>query len=86
MVRVALDRSEPSPRFASNGIHMKSEADNLQGNGLEKDPGASQAPIQRESQNRVSQALEHLLGDESKLAFLMDSLLSKRVIIFLGFP
>ena len=86
MVGVALDQGKPSPRFASNGIHTKSEADNLQGNGLRKDPGASQAPIQKKSQNRVSQALEHLLGDESKLAFLMDSLLSERVIIFLGFP
>ena len=51
VVGVDLDRSEPSPRFASNGIHMKSEADNLQGNGLEKGPGASQVPIQRGSQN-----------------------------------
>ena len=86
MVGAALDRSEPSPRFAFNGIHTKSEVENLQGNGFEKGPGASQAPIQRESQNRVSQALEHLLGDESKLAFLMKSLLSQRVIIFLRFP
>ena len=36
MVGAALDRSEPSPRFASNGIHMKSGADNLKGNCLEK--------------------------------------------------
>ena len=81
MVGAALDRSEPSPRFTSNGIHMKSGADNLQGNGLEKGHGASQVPIQRGSQNRVSQTLEHLLGDESKLAFIMDSFLSQRVII-----
>ena len=41
VVEAALDRSEPSPRFASNGIHTKSEVDNLQGNGLGKGPGAS---------------------------------------------
>ena len=86
MVGVALDQSEPSPRFASNSIHKKSEPDNLQGNGLGKGLGASQVPIKRGSQNRVPQALEHLLGDESKLAFLMDSLLSQRIIIILGFP
>ena len=45
-----LDRSEPSPRFTSKDIHTKSEADNLQGNGLGKGPGASQVSIQRESQ------------------------------------
>ena len=44
-----LDRSEPSPRFTSNGIHRKSEVDNLQGNGLGKGPGASQFPIRRGS-------------------------------------
>ena len=70
MVRVALDRSELSPRFTSNGIHMKSEADNFQGNGLGKGLGASQAPIQkRKPKTRVSQTLEHLLGDERKLDF-----------------
>ena len=46
----ALDRSESSFRFASNGIHMKSAADNLQGNGLGKGPGASQVPTRRGSQ------------------------------------
>ena len=76
MIREALDRSKPTPRFTINGIHTKSEADNLQGNGLGKGLDSSQAPIQRESQNWVSQDLEHLLGDESKLDFLMDSLLS----------
>ena len=40
-----LDLSEPSPRFASNGIHTKSEVDNLQANGLGKGPSASQVPI-----------------------------------------
>ena len=51
VVEAALDQSEPSHRFASNSIHTKSEADNLQGNGLGKGPGASQVPIQRGSQN-----------------------------------
>ena len=51
VVGVALDRSEPSPRFTFNGIHTKSEADNLQGNGLGKGPGASQVPIRRGNQN-----------------------------------
>ena len=50
VVRAALDQSEPSLRLASNGIHTKSEADNFQGNGLEKGPSASQVPIQRGSQ------------------------------------
>ena len=50
VVGATLDRSEPSPRFASNGIHTKSGADNLQGNGLRKGPGASQVPIRRGSQ------------------------------------
>ena len=50
MVGTTLDQREPSPRFASNGIHTKSEADNLQGNGLGKGPGASQVPMQRGSQ------------------------------------
>ena len=51
VVEAVLDRSEPSPRFASKGIHTKSEADNLQGNGLGKGPGASQVLIRRGSQN-----------------------------------
>ena len=51
VVGAALDRNEPSPRLASNGIHTKSEADNLQGNGLGKGPGVSQVPIRRGSQN-----------------------------------
>ena len=41
--KVSLDRSEPSPRFASNGIHMKSGADNLQGNGFDKGPARSRS-------------------------------------------
>ena len=41
MVGAALDRSEPSPRFASDGIHTKSGVDNLQGNDLGKGLGAS---------------------------------------------
>ena len=49
-VRVALDRREPSPRFPSNGIHMKSESKNLQGNDPGKGLGARQVPIKRESQ------------------------------------
>ena len=49
VVRAALDQSEPSPRFTSNNIHTKSESDNLEGNDLEKGPGASQVPIQRGS-------------------------------------
>ena len=51
VVGVALDQSEPSPRFTSNGIHSKSDADNLQGNGFGKGPGASQVPIRRGRQN-----------------------------------
>ena len=51
VVGAALDRSETSPRFASNGIHTKSEADNLQGNDLATGPGASLVPIRRGSQN-----------------------------------
>ena len=47
VVGAALDRSEPSPRFTSNGIHMKNEANKIQGKGLEKGPGASQVPIRR---------------------------------------
>ena len=47
----ALDRSKTSPRFASNGIHTESEADNLQGNDLATGPGASLVPIRRGSQN-----------------------------------
>ena len=41
------DRSEPSFMFASNGIHTKSRADNLQGHGLGRSPGASQVSIRR---------------------------------------
>ena len=51
VVGAALDPSEPSPRFASNDIHTKSEADNLQGNGLRKGLGARQVSIQKGSQN-----------------------------------
>ena len=51
VVGAALNRNEPSPRFASNGIHMKSEANNHQGNSLGKGPGASQVLIRTGSQN-----------------------------------
>ena len=54
VVGATLDRSEPSPRFASNGIHTKSEADNLKGNGLGKGSDASQVPIRRGSQKPES--------------------------------
>ena len=64
MVEGALDRSEPSPKFASNSIYTKSRADNLQGNGLEKGPDPKRKP-----KTRDSQTLEHLLRDERKLAF-----------------
>ena len=70
MVGEALDQSERSPGSASNGSHMKSEANNLQGNGLEKGPGASQVPDPMKKQKtRVSHSLEHFLGDESKFLF-----------------
>ena len=45
VIGAVLDRSKPSPRFASNGIHMNSGAENLQGNGLGKGLGASQVSI-----------------------------------------
>ena len=48
------DRSEPSPRFASNGIHMKSGANNLQGNSLGRSLGVNQVSIPRGSQNPIS--------------------------------
>ena len=78
MVGVALDLSGPSPRFASNGIHTKSEADNLQGNGLATGPGASQVPIRRGSQNpslSISRTLsfemrEHPWPHSHELSFL----------------
>ena len=72
MVGAALDRSEPSPKFTSNGIHTKSGADNLQGNDLRKGPGASQVLIRKkEPKTWVSQTLGYLLGDErTKMAFL----------------
>ena len=41
VVRVALDRRKLSPRFASNGIHTKNGADNLQGDYLIMGPNAS---------------------------------------------
>ena len=43
------DQSKPSPRFACNGIHTKSGADNLQGNSFGKGLVASQVSIKRES-------------------------------------
>ena len=48
------DRSEPSPRFSSNGIHTKNVANNLQGNGFGRSPDASQVLTRRGSQNPVS--------------------------------
>ena len=56
-----FDRSEPSPRFASNDIHTKSGADNLQGNGLKKGPGASQVLIKGSQNPGLSNSLEHFL-------------------------
>ena len=52
--RDSEDRNEPSPRFTSNGIHMKSGVDNLQGHGLRRTPGASQVSIRRGRQNPIS--------------------------------
>ena len=79
MVRAALDRSEPSHRFASDGIHMKSVADNLQGNGLGKGLGASQVPIQRGSQNPgLSKSLEHFLEIREKTIFSHEPLKSPK--------
>ena len=49
------DQSELIPRFAFNGIHTKSGADNLQVHGLRRSPGASQVSIRKGSQNSVSQ-------------------------------
>ena len=89
VVGAALDRSEPSPRFAYNGIHMKSEADNHQGNGLEKGPGASQVPLLRGSQNpglSISRTLslemrEHTWPLSHELSFLSKGASSSRVSI-----
>ena len=89
MVGAALNRSEPSHRFAFNGIHTKSGAENLQGNGLGKGPGASQIPIRRGSQNMcLSNSItpsfemrEHTHGFSSWTLFL-----SQKSIIILGFP
>ena len=39
--RGSEDRSKPSSRFAFKIIHTKSGADNLQGHGLRRSPGAS---------------------------------------------
>ena len=44
---VAVTKDKLCPRFASNGICMKVEVENLQGNGLENDLGASQDKILR---------------------------------------
>ena len=55
LVGAAKTEEKPSLRFASNGIHTKSGADNLQGNSFRKGPGASQVSIQRGNQNPVSQ-------------------------------
>ena len=52
--RGSEDQSEPSPMFASNGIHMKSRAENLKGNGFRRSPGASQVSIRMGSQNPIS--------------------------------
>ena len=81
VVGATLDQSEPSPRFTSNGIHTKSGADNLQGNGLGKGPGASQVLIRkRKPKAQVSKSLEHFLGDDNTLAFLTNSLFSQKSI------
>ena len=40
-------RNEPSPKFISNGIQMKGDTENLQGNGYEKDPSAIKDQNQR---------------------------------------
>ena len=80
MVGAALDRSEPSPRLTSNGIHTKSEADNLQGNGLAMGPGASLVPIRRGSQNpglSISRTLSSEMREHSWL-FLVSSLFSQK--------
>ena len=55
LVGAAKTEEKPSLRFAFNGIHTKSGADNLQGNIFRKGPGASQVPIRRGNQNPVSQ-------------------------------
>ena len=54
--RFVATRNEPSPRFVSNGIHMKGDAQNLQENGqnlqekgYEKDPSACKDQTQREN-------------------------------------
>ena len=89
VVGVALDRSEPSPRFASKGIHMKSAAYNLQGNSLKKGPGASQVPIRRGSQNpslSISRTLSLEMREQNwplshELSFLSKGASSSRVSI-----
>ena len=89
MVRVALDRSEPSLRFASNCIHTKSGADNLQGNGLGKGPGASQVPIRRGSQKPGSLKLWNTFFWDERThtwLFLMDSLFVSKEHQSLRFP
>ena len=69
------DRSEPSPRFASNGIHMKKGDNNLLGNDLRRSPGVSQVSIQRGNlktrsheeeflKNTLSNSLEHSSREE----------------------
>ena len=98
MVGAALDRSEPSPRSTSNGIHTKSEDNNLQGNGLATGPGASQVPNRRESQNSslsISRTLslemrEHTWPLSHELSFLSkehhQSLGFFHRILFIGKP
>ena len=79
MVGAALDRSEPSLRFAYDGIHTKSGAKNLQGNDLGKGLGGSQVPIQRGSQNPgLSKSLEHFLEIREKTTFSHEPLKSQK--------
>ena len=40
-------RNEPNPRFISNGIHLKGDAENLKGSGYKKDQSASQDQSQQ---------------------------------------
>ena len=46
-----VEAAKAEVKFASNGIHTKSGADNLQGNGLRKGLCASQFTVRRGSQN-----------------------------------
>ena len=48
---------------------------------LERVPVLAKSRSEEEAKTRVSQSLDHFLGDEITLAFLMKSLFSKKVII-----